>query len=121
MSILNNVKYIISIAVSFIIPFNVMAQGAIGSSGLENPIGPDSLAEVVAAVLSVVSTIGAVLVVLAIIYAGFLFVTAQGNSDKIQEAKTIFLWTVVGAIVLLGAKALSEIIVETARGLGVTV
>jgi hypothetical protein len=104
-------KYILSTLFSFV-PTLVFA------AKLNNPLGGNqSLEKVVTAVLTVVSTIGAVLVVLAIIYAGFLFVTAQGNSDKINDAKKIFLWTVVGAIVLLGAEVLSKIIMETAKEL----
>lgn len=98
-----------------------IASAQVGTSGLQNPIGENSFADIVSAILDVVVTVGAVLVVLAIIYAGYLFVTAQGNSEKIEDAKKTFLWTVVGAVVLLGAELLSDIIVETARDLGVTI
>jgi len=91
-----------------------------GSSGLDNPLGLDDFKEIVAAILKVVVTVGTVIVVLAIIWAGFKFVTAQGNESKIEEAKKTFFWVVVGAIVLLGAQILSNVIVNTAKGLGVT-
>ena len=102
-------------------PILAMAGDTGASSGLKNPLGDtDDFQTLISAILHAVSTIGAVLVVLAIIYAGFLFVTAQGNADKIKQAKNVFLWTLVGAIVLLGAEALSQVIRDTATDLGVS-
>jgi len=83
-----------------------------------NPIDATNIYELIYAVLDVVIKLGAVVVVFFLVYSGFLFVTAQGNEDKISKAKGAFLWTVVGAIVLLGAFTLSEIVCNTANQLG---
>lgn len=83
---------------------------------LDNPLKYNTLGEFIRALLNeAVIPIGGVLVVLAIIYCGFLFVTAQGNETKLQKAKTAFLWTVVGAAVLLGAAVLSDAVVNTIK------
>ena len=58
--------------------------------------------------LGIVLTIGVPLIVLAIIYAGFKFVTAQGKPDKLEEAKKTFLWILVGAAILLSAYAIAQ-------------
>ncbi|HMO78677.1 MAG TPA: hypothetical protein PJ997_00625 [Candidatus Paceibacterota bacterium] len=91
------------------------------NSGLNDPIGVSNMGVLINRILDVVVTVGTVIVVLAIIYAGFLFIAARGNPEKINQAKSVFLWTVIGAIVLLGAQLLSNIIVSTARGLGVNI
>ncbi len=57
--------------------------------------------------------IGAVIAVLMVMYAGFLFVTAGGNSSKIDKAKEALLYAVIGAAVLLGAKLISTAIQGT--------
>jgi hypothetical protein len=59
--------------------------------------------------------IGLVFVVLAIIYAGLQFILAQGNPEKISKAKSVFLWTMIGGVVLLGAGAISEVVCNTAN------
>ncbi len=61
--------------------------------------------------------IAAVLVVMYIIYAGFTFVTAQGNPTKIKEAKARLLWSLVGAGVLLGAVAISSAVCTTLKAI----
>lgn len=44
--------------------------------------------------------------VLALIWAGFLFVTARGDEKQLERAKIVFLWTMVGGAVVLGAQVL---------------
>ncbi len=61
--------------------------------------------------------IGTVIIILMLVYVGFLFVTAQGNDSKISEARTALLWTVVGALILLGAQAISLGIQSTVQAL----
>lgn len=86
-----------------------------------NPIEQTDIYGLISAVLDFIVKIGAVIVVFFIIYAGFLFVTAQGSEDKISKAKTTFLWTIIGSLVLLGAATLSSVICNTANDLGANV
>jgi len=58
----------------------------------------------------IVFPIGGILAVLAFIYSGFLYVTAQGNESKIKTAHTALLYTAIGTAVLLGARVISEVI-----------
>ena len=48
-----------------------------------------------------------------IIYAGFLYVKAQGNSEALKKAHQALLWTLVGTAVILGAWLLAQIIGAT--------
>jgi hypothetical protein len=52
-------------------------------------------------------------VTLYIIYAGFTFVTAQGNPGEIQKAKQRLLWALIGAAILLGAAGIAEVVKTT--------
>ncbi|QQR65380.1 hypothetical protein IPH92_02265 [Candidatus Kaiserbacteria bacterium] len=57
------------------------------------------------------------LIILYIMYAGYLFVTAQGNPGKVTEARTALLWAVVGGVIVLGAKIIVDVIQQTAGAL----
>lgn len=89
----------------------------IATAQIRNPLKVDSVPALIAAVLDIVITIGIPLVVLFIIYSGFLFIKAQGNEDKLKEAKKAFAWTIVGAAILLGSFLISEVLEGTISNL----
>jgi hypothetical protein len=82
-----------------------------------NPLKARTIQEFLTQLIDVVIAIGSVLAIFFLIYAGFLFVTAQGNEQKLQKAKAAFWWTVVGIAVLLGAKVIQAVIEGTVRAL----
>ena len=63
-------------------------------------------------------TLGIPVIALAVVYCGFLFVAARGNSEKLTKAKSALTWTLVGAAILLGALAIAKMIAATVVGLG---
>lgn len=84
---------------------------------INNPIAADNVQDLVKDILEGVIRIGIPLIALAIIYSGFLFVTAIGNPGKVEEAKNALLNTVIGAAILLGAWGLAQLISETVLSL----
>jgi len=78
---------------------------------LPNPFqmpGVDTLYEFIEVVINnVILPIGSVVVVMAFIWTGYLFVVAQGQPDKLETARRAFLYTVIGTAVLLGAWTLT--------------
>ena len=91
-----------------------------GPQGLENPLKVSTSAAFVQKVLEIVTTIGVPIVAIFIIYSGFLFVKARGNPEELKTAKSTFLWTVVGAAILLASWILAKAICETVVQLGNT-
>lgn len=88
------------------------------SSGtsIVNPLGTtQTLQDLIFALVILATKLGAVVCVFFIIYAGFLFVKAQGDPAELTKAKSVLLWSVVGAAVLLGASVMSAAICETVK------
>lgn len=80
---------------------------------VESPLafrGPTALQDFLVAILNIIVIFATPIVVLAIIYAGFLYVTAQGNAQKVQQATQALTYAVIGGVLILGAVALSQII-----------
>jgi len=92
--------------VGILFPVTVNAQ-------LTNPLQFDSLSDFLEAILDVVIAISFPIIVLMFVYSGFLFITAQGNVEKLKQFRTILLWTIVGALIILGASVLSSAIQGT--------
>lgn len=86
---------------------------------LMNPLGAGTtLNSFLLNILSIVTdVIGPIVVILMLVYVGFKFVTAQGEPGKITEARQMLMWTVVGALILLGAKAIAIGIKATVEAL----
>lgn len=84
---------------------------------LDNPIPYYTLNGFIKALLEGVLKIGIPIIALAIIYSGFLFVFARGNSEKLTTAKDALLYTLIGAAILLGSWAIATLISDTVLGL----
>ena len=84
-----------------------------GSINLPNPVGFGSVPEFIEALLRIVTMIGVPIAVFFIIYAGFLFVTAQGNPTKLATARKALLAALVGTAILLGAWVIATAIKGT--------
>lgn len=82
---------------------------------INNPLGSDldTIPKFIQALIKVVLYVGVPIVALAIIYTGFLFVSAQGNSEKITKAKKALTYTLIGAALLLGAFVIANALVST--------
>ena len=89
-----------------------LAQTAI-TLKLQNPIKYNNIPDIIKAILDVIVQISVPVVAVLIIYSGFLYVTAQGNEEKLKVAHRALVWTLVGAAVLLGASVLSGVIAGT--------
>ncbi len=98
-------------------PTNSTGNALWNGGGLDNPLNSNNLTELLSAILGFVQTIGAIFVVLMLIWTGFKFVHAQGNSTELKSARESLLWTVIGALILLGATAISLGIEATVKSL----
>jgi hypothetical protein len=87
------------------------------SARINNPIGVDNLQDFIKALLDGVLRIAIPIIVLAIIYSGFLFVKARGNSTELETAKNALMYTLIGAAVLLGSWAIAQIVADTVLSL----
>ncbi|MEY2640652.1 MAG: hypothetical protein RL150_45 [Candidatus Parcubacteria bacterium] len=101
---------IVALMTAVLLPTLVQAQVQ-----FTNPIRKGSIQEILTAVLDFLTAIGAILAVLFTVYAGFLFVTARGNEGQLGKAKQTLFWTLVGAVIVLGAFVLAEVIETTAN------
>lgn len=85
---------------------------------LDNPLsGVNDIGSFIKKILDIVLTIGIPIVAIFIIYSGFLFVVAQGNSEKLSEAKKSLGYTLLGAAILLGSWILAQALQSTVEQL----
>ena len=84
---------------------------------LQNPIQAENFTEVMRRVANIAALIGLPIVVIMIIWTGAQFVFAGGDEKKLTAAKQSFYWTIIGALLVLGAFVIAAAIENFARQL----
>ena len=110
---------------SFILGFLMLVYKVSAETGIScnpekeicNTITSNTFAEVMAKIAEMVAKVGLPIVVIMLIWSGFLFVSAGGNEEKLKSAKSTFFWAVIGGLVVVGAYAISVAIENFAKQL----
>jgi hypothetical protein len=109
-------SFVVIVLVSVLAPIFFVGADTTVNTGIENPLGkngPQDLPAFIEIILNAVLIIGVPVVTLGFIYTGFLFVQAQGSSEKLKTAKNSLLYVVIGAALLLGSFVLSKTLKST--------
>ena len=72
------------------------------------PNAATTIETILNAIVNFLFDYGMPIVVLFMVLAGFMFVTARGNEEQLTKAKTTLFWTMVGAAVIVSAKIIAE-------------
>jgi len=63
-------------------------------------------------IINVILTLVGIIFVIFIIYAGYLWMTASGNEQKVDKSKEILKQSIIGLIVVLGSYAISYFVIQ---------
>lgn len=77
---------------------------------VKSVISPTTFEGLLVSILNVFIVIATPIIILFIIYAGFLYVTARGNADQVQQATRALTYSIIGAVIIIGAVAISQVI-----------
>ena len=78
-----------------------------------NHEGIQALFSRVANIVNFCLTLLVPIAVIALIIAGFQYITSGGNPEIMQKAKTNLLWIVIGMLAIVGAKSLIILVLST--------
>ncbi len=94
-------------------------DGPGGSTGFElkNPIDSEDFAAIVKKIAELIVKVALPILVVMIIWAGAQFVFAQGNEQKLKDAKTTLWYSLIGALLVVGAFAIATAIENFAKKL----
>lgn len=99
---------------SFLLTFSeVYAQAtppATAAVKLVNPLKVTSIEELLVSILNILIVLAIPVIVFFIIYAGFLYVTARGNAQQIEQATRSLTYAIIGGVLIIGAVAIAEIV-----------
>lgn len=95
-----------------IINDNKTTAGQIGATGFGERETDANLTARVATIIRVAVTMIGAIIVFYIVYAGFLWTTAGGNSDQVGKAKTMMVQAIVGMAIVLSAYAITSYVIN---------
>lgn len=72
------------------------------------------IGRVIRAIMGIAGSIA----LLMFVYGGFLWMTAAGNSDKIQKGKSIFIWATAGIAIIFVSYSLVYFVIQSLLGMG---
>lgn len=78
--------------------------------GAETGLGSRNIVEVVAGIINVSLGLLGIVFVALLVYAGFLWMTANGNEDNIAKAKKTIFAAVLGLVLILSAFAITQFV-----------
>jgi hypothetical protein len=106
---------IIFILIIFFVPLLSHADVSIKNplEGLDpNKDGVTDISDIIVGVINIVLGIAGASAVLALVYGGFTYISALGDQQKIQSAKTIITYAIVGVIICLASFAIVNILTK---------
>lgn len=79
---------------------------------IKNPLCAQSFEELINSIIDGLWTISLVLVPMMIIIAGYFFVTSTGDPEKINTAKKMILYALIGFLIITCAKGIIQFLQE---------
>ena len=101
-----------------IIPLITFANGDVKTTpvSLSDPLGDshpkpaELIGRIIHAALGIVGSIALAM----FIYGGFVWMTAAGNSEKVQKGKDVLIWATLGLVIIFSAYALVNFVIKKA-------
>ena len=115
-------------SVALIAPFSALAQTTpcpgglsgsqecLGQVGTGGGLSAKSLPQLVGSLINALLGVLGIIFVVLVVYAGFLWMTAQGDDKKVTQAKTMLTQAVIGLVIIVAAYAISSFVIQTLVG-----
>ncbi len=86
---------------------------------LKNPLqNVNSISDLILAFMKIVSYLAVIVGVLMLMWVGLQFVLARGNPEELKKRSNELLWIIIGIAVILGARILISVIINTLQATG---
>lgn len=83
---------------------------SVSAEELENPIRSTSIVELLEAFLAIIIVILIPVIIVMLIISGLLYVTAQGNAERLKLATRAFVFALIGGVIVLAGFAITAMI-----------
>lgn len=79
---------------------------AAGTICIPNPLCANNFTELIDNLTNIIFYVAMLIAPVFLVVAGFYYLTAAANPEKVNTAKSIIIWTLVGLIVIIASKGI---------------
>ncbi|PIR02877.1 MAG: hypothetical protein COV60_03290 [Candidatus Magasanikbacteria bacterium CG11_big_fil_rev_8_21_14_0_20_43_7] len=90
---------------------NTYTKNAANKAGYSQDTNDTSFAQTLGVVVKTVLGFVGIIFLLLMVYAGFLWMTARGDSGQVDKAKEIIIQSIVGLVITVGAYSITAFVV----------
>ncbi len=83
-----------------------------GNVGSATGLGTQDVRQTIGRIINVALSLLGVVVLVIIVYGGFLWMTAGGNDEKVGEAKKWIFGGIIGLVIILSAYAIASFVIS---------
>jgi hypothetical protein len=83
-----------------------------GNVGSATQLGTQDLRQTVGKIINVALSLLGIIVLVIIVYGGFLWMTAGGNDERVSEAKKWIFGGIIGLVIILSAYAIASFVIS---------
>lgn len=80
---------------------------------LTGGVGTKQLPEIIGGLINAVLGVLGIILVVYLVWAGFLWMTASGEEEKVKKAKSMIQQAVIGMVIIIAAYAISSFVITT--------
>ena len=96
--------------VSAVSPFETAQKTAADVAGKAGISSTKTLPEILGNIINVVLGFLGIVFLVLLLYAGFMWMTAQGDEKKVDKARTMISQSIIGLIIIVAAFAISNFV-----------
>lgn len=76
----------------------------------------NSLGDFILAILAVITALVAVIALVALVWGALMYITSLGNDEKVEKAKKIIMYAIIGLVILGAAGILVNVVINLIMG-----
>lgn len=97
--------FFIFVCALLLLPSNVLAATTTTSTGvnLVNPLATSDVRVIIGTIIKAALGLSGSIALIMFIWGGFLWLTSNGNAEKIEKGRSVLIWATIGLIVLFFA------------------
>lgn len=84
----------------------------VGAVTIPNPLQADTFTELLNSIIDFIFVLSFPIATIMILVAGFYFITARGEPERIETAKKIITWALIGLVIVIASKGLVKLLGE---------